>query len=222
MGKSSKAPEYASTTNNTNLYGSSTTNKNGTTFSPTNFQSNLVNNVEQQLPNTLNEYINPTYNSDLYKAQQEQRNINNSQNYDANVLGDIANRGLMRSSGLQAQTNIFADNIANQEAQAMADYKAQQANNLSQLMGLYEIPYNMMIGNNNTSQNLSNAVSNNNLLKYNAGSNGMLYNMLSESAAGAGTGAQYGGGWGALIGGVAGATNGAMRDNSNYMRYNNG
>ena len=222
MGKSSKAPDYATTTNNTNLYGSSTSTKQGTTFTPTNFQTNLVNNIEQQLPNSLNEYLNPTYSSDLYKAQQEQRNINNSQNYDANVLGDVANRGLMRSSGLQAQTSAFADNIAAQEAQAMSDYKAQQANNLSQLMGLYEIPYNMMLGNNNASQNLSNAVSNNNLLKYNAGSNGMLYNMLSESAVGAGTGAKYGGGWGALIGGVAGATNGAMRDNSNYMRYNNG
>lgn len=217
MGKSSKAPEYATTTNNTGLYGSSTTSKNGTTFKPTGFQSNLVNSVEQQFPNVIKEYLNPSYSSPLYQAQQEQRNYNNAQSYDANVLGSLANRGLMRSSGLQAQTNAFAENLARQEAQAMSDYKTQQANNLSQLMGLYEIPYNMMLGSNNASQNLSNAVSNNNLLRYNAGSNGLLYNMLSESAVGAGTGAQFGGGWGALIGGVAGAANGAMRDNSNYM-----
>lgn len=217
MGKSSKAPEYATTTNNTGLYGTSTTSKNGTTFNPTQFQSNLVNSVEQQFPNVMNEYLNPSYNSPLYKAQQAQRNYNNAQSYDTNVLGSLANRGLIRSSGLQAQTNAFADTLAEQEAQAMSDYKAQQANNLSQLMGLYEIPYNMLLGSNNASQSLSNAVSNNNLLRYNAGSNGLLYNMLSESAVGAGTGAQYGGGWGALIGGVAGAANGAMRDNSNYM-----
>lgn len=219
MGKSSKAPDYATTTNDTGLYGSSTTSKNGTTFNPTDFQKNLVNSAQQQFSSTMNEYLNPSYNSALYQAQQAQRNYNNAQNYDANVLGGLANRGLMRSSGLQAQTNRFANDIASQEAEAMANYKAQQANNLSQLMGLYEIPYNMMMGSNNASQNLSNAVSNNNLLQYNAGSNGLLYNMLSESAVGAGTGAQYGGGWGALIGGIAGAANGAMRDNSNYMEY---
>lgn len=219
MGKSNKAPDYATTTNNTGLYGSSTTNKNGTTFNPSSFQKNLVGSVEKQLPNTLNEYINPTYNSPEYLAQQGQRYKNYSQAYDANVLGGVANRGLTRSSALQAATNDFSNQVAQNEAQAMSDYKNSQANDLSLLLGLYETPYNMMLGSNNASQNLSNAVSNNNLLRYNAKSDGLLYNMLSEGAIGAGTGGKYGGGWGALIGGAAGATNGAMRDNSKKMEY---
>lgn len=219
MGKSNKAPDYATTTNNTGLYGSSTTDKNGTTFNPSGFQSQLVGSVEKQLPNTLNEYINPSYNSPEYQAQQAQRYKNYEQAYDANVLGGMANRGLTRSSGLQAATNQFSNQLADNESQAMADYKSAQANDLSTLLGLYEVPYNMMLGSNNSSQNLSNAVSNNNLLRYNAKSDGVLYNMLTEGAIGAGTGASYGGGWGALIGGAAGATNGALRDNSNKMEY---
>lgn len=217
MGKSNKAPDYASTTTNTGLYGSSTTNQNGTTFNPSAFQSTLINNVQNQLPNTINEYINPTYSSPEYQLQQAQRYKDYSQNYDANVLGNIANRGLMRSSGLQAATNQFSNQIAQNEAQAMQDYTNLQGSDINTLMGLYQVPYGMMNNTNNASQNLSNAVSNYNLMKYNAQGNSMLTNMLKGGAQGAMAGSSAGP-WGALALGIAGAAAGAMQDDSGYLQ----
>ncbi len=185
MGKS-KAPEYATTNVNTGLYGTSTTNKSGTTYKPSGFQSQLVNTVEQNVPGTLNEYLNPSYNSELYQKQKAQREKEQIQAYDTSVLSQLANRGLMRSSGLQAATNSFAETLANQEAQAMADYKTEKANELATLMGLYEVPYNMMMGTNNSSQSLSNSVSNYNMQKYQADklANNGLYGALGQSIGG--------------------------------------
>ncbi len=163
MGKSKGAGEYPTTTLNTGLYGSSTTNKNGTTFNPSSFQQNLVGSVEGYVPNILNEYVNPSYNSEMYLAEKAQRQNQQKQAYDSGVLSQLANRGLMRSSGLQSATNSFADTLANQEVQAMQNYQAQQANKLATLMGLYEVPYNMMHNSTNASKSLSDAVGNYNL-----------------------------------------------------------
>lgn len=212
MGKSNKAPDYASTTTNTGLYGSSTTNRNGTTFNPSAFQSTLINNVQNQLPNTINEYINPTYSSPEYQLQQAQRYNNYAQSYDAGVLGDIANRGLTRSSGLQAATNQFSNQIAQNEAQALQDYRDTQGNDINTLMGLYQVPYGMMTGTNGASQNLSSAVSNYNLMRYNSQGNSMLSNMIKGGLQGAGSAALSSGfnPWATAAGGVIGAAGGAM------------
>ncbi|MFR1672360.1 MAG: hypothetical protein ACLSWI_05380 [Candidatus Gastranaerophilaceae bacterium] len=162
MGKGS-AGEYPTTTMNTGLYGSSTTNKKGTTYNPTDFQKNLVNTSQQGISSTLSEFLNPSYKSETYLADKAQRQKQQQQAFDASVLSPLANRGLMRSSGLQAATNSFADTLANQESQAMANYKTEQANKLATLLGLYEMPYNMMTGTSGLSQGLSNAVGNYNL-----------------------------------------------------------
>ncbi len=212
MGKKSKAPDYATTTTDTNLYGSSTTGKTGTTFNPTNFQTGLVGAVEQNVPAVFNEYLNPSYSSELYQAQKAQRQKEQAQAYDSSVLSQLANRGLMRSSGLQAATNAFADTLADQEAQALNDYQTQQANKLSTLMNLYTVPYNMVQGINNASQNLSNAVSNYNYRQWQANNSGSgaLQGGLSGAVNGAMAGASTGNPWAALGGAVIGGAAGAL------------
>ena len=53
------------------------------------------------------------------------------QAYDTNVLGNLTDRGLMRSSGLQAATNSFNNTMQQGLADLYDSYYNRQQNNLN-------------------------------------------------------------------------------------------
>lgn len=169
MGKS-KAPEYATTTTSTGgLFGSSTSGKSGTSFTGEDWQTNMgglgSNLINQSLQGmATNDYSNDP-NFQVYK---DNFNRQAQQAYDANVLNPLANRGLMRSSGLQAATNSFNNTMADNLADLQDSYYNRQVNNLSNSLNSQNTLYNWITGLNNAAMGNSQAVSNYNMQAYQA------------------------------------------------------
>lgn len=191
MGKSKKAPEYATTSYDTSgLFGSSTSGKSGTKYNAPNWISNTMGTVGNNVNTTLGNMLSNDYANDPnFQAYQNQLNKTMSQNYDTSVLSQLANRGLMRSSGLQAATNNFADTLANNTMNLYDNYYNRQANNLSNLLNTSNTLYNYITGVNTGSQAGSQNVSNYNLQKYQAeqqakAANNAMWASLANSAAG--------------------------------------
>lgn len=186
MGKK-KAPEYAKTSYDTGgLFGSSTTDKSGTTYTPTSWMTNTMNTVGNNVNSTLNNMLSNDFVNDAnFQAYQNQLNKTAAQNYDASVLSPLANRGLMRSSGLQAATNAFADTLANQTTNLYDNYYNRQANNLSNLMNTSNTLYNYLTGINQGSQTNSKNVSDYNMQAYQAqqAANNALWGGLMNAGA---------------------------------------
>lgn len=194
MGKKS-APKYAKTTYDTgNLYGKSTSDENGTTYSAPNWISSTMGTVGNNVNSTLQNMLSNDFSNDAnFKAYQNQLNKTASQNYDTSVLSQLANRGLMRSSGLQSATNAFADTLADKTTDLYDNYYNRQANNLSNLLNTSNTLYNYITGVNSGSQQNSKNVSDYNLSKWQAeqnANNAMWGNLMNAGAslAGAGTG----------------------------------
>lgn len=183
MGKS-KAPEYATASYNTDgLFGSSTTSGKSTNYTAPSWMKNTMGTVGGNVNTTLQNLISGDFANDPnYQAYQNNLNRQMSQSYDANVLGQLANRGLMRSSGLQAATNAFADTLANNQMDLYDNYYNRQANNLSNLLNTSNTLYNYITGINTGSQNLANNVSNYNLQKAQADNNSNLWNSIANTA----------------------------------------
>lgn len=194
MGKKN-APKYAQTTYDTgNLFGKSTSGENGTTYSAPNWISNTMGTVGNNVNSTLQNMLSNDFSNDAnFKAYQNQLNKTASQNYDTSVLSQLANRGLMRSSGLQSATNAFADTLADKTTDLYDNYYNRQANNLSNLLNTSNTLYNYITGVNSGSQQNSKNVSDYNLSKWQAeqNANNALWGSLMNtgaSLAGAGTG----------------------------------
>lgn len=149
MGSSKKSkPKYAETTYDTGgLFGSSTSNKEGTTYSPTNWISSTMGTVTGNLGNTINNMLSNDYANDAnFQVYQNQLNKTAAQNYDASVLSALADRGLMRSSGLQSATNSFANTLADNTTDLYDSYYNRQTNNLSNLLNTSNAIYNYITG----------------------------------------------------------------------------
>lgn len=187
MGKKS-APKFATTTYNTGgLFGSSTTSKKGTTFNPTSWQTQTMSTVGSALPTTLNSLISGDFSNDAnYQAYQNNLNKQMSQAYDTDVLGQLASRGLMRSSGLQSATNSFANTLANNQMNLYDSYYNRQANNLANLLNTSNTLYNYIMGVNQGSLNTSNAVNQHNLQRWQNSNNNSLWSTLANAAGGIG------------------------------------
>ena len=190
MGKSKKAPEYATGSYDTGgLFGSSTTSKNGTTFNPTGWQTSTANTAGQGISSSLsNMLLNDYANDPNFKTYQNQLNKSMAQSYDTSVLGQLANRGLMRSSGLQSATNAFNDTLANKVTDLYDNYYNRQANNLTNSINAANAIYNYITGINTGSQNNANNVSNYNLNRVAANNaatanNNALYGQLGSTIA---------------------------------------
>lgn len=190
MGKSSSAPKYATTTNNTGLWGSSTTGEKGTTYNPTEWMTNTMGTVGNNLNSTLGSMLSNDFSQDAnFKAYQNQLNKTMGQNYDATVLNPLANRGLMRSSGLQAATNSFANTLADNTMDLYDNYYNRQQNNLSNLLNTSNAFYDYMTGATTGSRQDTNSVNDYNKWKYqmdmaNKQANKALYGQLASAAAG--------------------------------------
>lgn len=180
MGKKKKVA-YASTTFNSGDWGSSTNNSKGTTYSPDGWMSTTMGTVQSNLNPTLQSLLSKDYTKDKnFQAYQNNFNRQAQQVYDASVLGQLANRGLMRSSGLQAATNAFNDTLANNEMNLYDQYYNRQVNNLGQLLNTSNQLYNYMAGITGKNQVDTNNVNNFNLA--NTTNNSGLFNTLAGAA----------------------------------------
>lgn len=213
MGKSKKAPGYATTSYDTGgLFGKSTTSSKGTTYNPTDYITNAGNTAWGGLNTTLSSLGSNDYSNDPnFQAYQNNLNKQMAQNYDTSVLSNLANRGLMRSSGLQAATNAFADTLADNTMNLYDSYYNRLTNNLSNYRNTLNNLYNYITGVNAGSQQNSQNVSNYNMQAYQAQqqANSNLFGQLAN-AAGTIAGAAAGGPIGAAIGSkLAGTAAGA-------------
>lgn len=169
MGKSkSSAPEYTTTTYNTGgLFGSATSGPNGTTYKAPTWISDTMGTVSSNIKPTLNNMLSNDFANDPnFQAYQNQLNKTMTQNYDTSVLSQLANRGLMRSSGLQAATNAFADTLADNTVDLYDSYYQRQSNNLANLLNTSNTLYDYINGVSANSRQDANAINNYNLAKY--------------------------------------------------------
>lgn len=173
MGKSSKAPKYATTTFDTGgLFGSSTNSKSGTTYTANEPLKTAGNSAWGGLNQTLSSMLSNDYTNDPnYRVYQNDLYRQMTDNFDNNVLSQLANRGLMRSSGLQAATNAFNDTLANQTANLYDSYYNRLGNNLNSYQNTLNSLYNYITGINSGALNTSNAVNKHNMDAYTANQN---------------------------------------------------
>lgn len=191
MGKS-KAPEYATTKYDTGgLFGSSTSGKKGTTYTPESWMTNLSNSTTTGLNNAVNNLLSNDYSNDAnFQAYQDNLNRQAQQNYDASVLSPLANRGLMRSTGLQAATNSFNNSLIDNTTDLMDNYYNRNTNTLNSLLNTQNALYGYLTGTNTGSQTGSQNVSNYNMEGYKADQalKGAMYQAAGQAIAGLGGG----------------------------------
>ncbi len=207
------------------LYGTATTNKNGTTYNPSNFEKQLVGMTTQYIPQYLQQLVNPTYDSEVFKAQTTQRNRLANQSFENNLINPLSQRGLTRGSSVNQMSNQFANKLADLEVDAMANEDSRNAGILNNLFSYYQVPYEMMMGMSDFS----------NKQYQSAVQNAMMQNKINNDALGgwaqslgnmsvSGTGKNNnssGMGWGGLVGtglgyalgGPAGASVGSVFGN---------
>jgi hypothetical protein len=213
--KKNKIPEYAKTNFDSGLWGSSTSDKNGITYNAPSWAQETMGTVQQNYNPILQSMINNDFTTDPnFQAYQNRFNQQMTDTYNNSVLNNIANRGLMRSSGLQAANNSFANTLADKQLDLYDNYYNRLNNNLSALQGTSNTLYNYMTGITNANQNAANAVNNYQLQKNaaNASSGNPLMGGLSGAMSGAATGGSVAGPWGALGGAVIGGLGGAFTE----------
>ena len=181
MGKSSKAPEYKTTTYDTGgLFGSSTNSSSGTTYKPADWMTNTMGTVTNNINPTLSSMFSNDFSNDAnFKGYQDQLNKTMEQNYDTSVLSNLANRGLMRSSGLQAATNSFNDTLTDNTMALYDNYYNRLSNNLANALNTSNTLFDYMTGVNSGALNNANAVNNYNLAKYKIDNSGSGSNIGS-------------------------------------------
>ena len=154
-GNKTKSQTY----NTGGLYGNSTTNKNGTFYNPSSFETQLVNQTTSAIPSYLQQLVSPTYDSQSYKNRQQQLANAATQSLENNIVSPLSERGLTRGSSI----NQMANKLTDAELDLMNSEDSRVANVLSQLMNYYQVPYNMMSSANQASNNLyQNALANSN------------------------------------------------------------
>ena len=138
----------------TGLYGLATTDKNGTRYNPSAFERNLINMTNRYIPEYLSQMVNPTYDSEIFKAQTAQRNRLANQSFENNLINPLASRGLTRGSSVNQMSGQFANKLADLETDAMANEDNRMASILNNLFSYYQTPYNMLSGLNNQSNSM--------------------------------------------------------------------
>ena len=165
MGKSS-APEYPTTKVNTGLFGSSTTNKSGSTFTPTDFQKNLIGVTEQNAIPSLQNYLNPDYESEDYRRGDEYYTNKMNTQLQNNYLNPALSRNLLRGSTASDIMRGFANDLAASEYERQNNYRDQQLQNYMAAMLPYTTIYDISKGTQGLSSSLANSLASYNLNKY--------------------------------------------------------
>ena len=222
---SSNVKAKPQTFSSSGLYGTATTNKNGTTYNPSNFEKQLVGMTTQYIPQYLQQLVNPTYDSEVFKAQTTQRNKLANQSFENNLINPLSQRGLTRGSSVNQMSNQFANKLADLETDAMANEDTRNANMLNNLFNYYQVPYGIMMGMSDFSNNqyqsaVQNALKqnelNNKALKTWATSLGNMSGFgagQGDNSSGMGWGGLVGTGLGYALGGPAGASVGSIFGN---------
>jgi hypothetical protein len=183
MGKS-KAPEYQKTTTSTGgLFGQATNSKTGSNFKAEDWQTNMGGLGSNLINQSLTGLSSNDYSQDPnFQVYQDNFNRGMQQAYDTNVLGNLTDRGLMRSSGLQAATNSFNNTMQQGLADLYDSYYNRQQNNLNSALNAQNNLYSWITGLNQDASKNSQAVSNYNLQAYQAeqaAKNAMLGNIMN-------------------------------------------
>ena len=169
MGKS-KAPKYATTTTSTGgLFGEATNSAKGSTFKGEDWQTEMGGLGSNLINQSLTGLSSNDYSQDPnFQVYQDNFNRGMQQAYDTNVLGNLTDRGLMRSSGLQAATNSFNNTMQQGLADLYDSYYNRQQNNLNSALNAQNNLYSWITGLNQDAAKNSQAVSNYNLQAYQA------------------------------------------------------
>ena len=114
----------------------------------------MINMTGKYIPQYMEQLVNPTYNSNIFKAQTAQRNRLANQSFENNLINPLASRGLTRGSSINQMSGQFAGKLADLETDAMANENTRNANMLNNLFGYYQVPYSNMMGIGNLSGNL--------------------------------------------------------------------
>lgn len=213
----------------TNLYGSATTNNGGTTYNPSAFESSLINMTSSYIPQYLEQLANPSYDSEVFRAQTQQRNRLANQSFENNVINPLSERGLTRGSSINQMSNQFANKLADLEVDAMAEEDERNATMLNNLFNYYQVPYEMMLGISELSNRqyqqavqdamVQNTINNDSLsgladtLSSIGKVNANLQNKSGSSSSGYNLGSLLGGLAGMYFGGPAGAQVGSIAGN---------
>lgn len=178
MGKSKKAPGYATATYDTGgLFGSSTASKKGVTSNPTDMMTSTGNTAWSGVQDSLQGINSNDYSQDPnFQVYQDNFNRGMQQAYDTNVLANLNDRGLMRSSGLQSATNSFNNTMQQGLSDLYDSYYNRQSSNLSNNMNVLSQLYNFITGVNTGAQNQANSVSNYNLQQTQLNNQANAYN----------------------------------------------
>lgn len=209
MGSKKKAPEYNTTTVNTKLFGKTTTDKNGSVFTPKKFQKNLVKISQGGITNALTEYLNPNYESDEFKQADAYYTNKLNNTLQNNYLNNALNNNLLRGSTAADIMRGFGQNLANTEYERERQYRDDQLGKLQAALLGYNTIYDIAKGTTGLSNALANSISNYNLQKTqidNANSGSGLGGILGGigSIAGTAFGGPAGGALGGATGNVAG------------------
>lgn len=187
MGKADKAPGYATASYGTGgLFGSSTASKKGVDFKPTDTMTTTGNTAWAGVENSLQGINSNDYSQDPnFQVYQDNFNRGMQQAYDTNVLGNLTDRGLMRSSGLQAATNSFNNTMQQGLADLYDSYYNRQQNNLNSALNAQNNLYSWITGLNQDAAKNSQNVSNYNMQAWQAeqASKQAMFNQLMNVAA---------------------------------------
>ncbi len=169
MGKS-KAPKYATTTTNTGgLFGEATNSKKGSSFKAEDWQTDMGDLGSNLINQSLTGLSSNDYSQDPnFQVYQDNFNRGMQQAYDTNVLAPLNDRGLMRSSALQAATNSFNNTMQQGLADLYDSYYNRQQNNLNSALNAQNNLYSWITGLNQDAAKNSAAVSDYNMKAYQA------------------------------------------------------
>lgn len=189
--KKSSVPGYATATYNTgDLFGSATASKSGVSFKPTEAMSNVGQSAWSGLQNNLNSLNSGDFSNDPnYQVYANRLKDQMTQNYDTSVLSNLANRGLMRSSGLQSATNSFANRLNDATTNLYDSYYNRLSNNLANNQNALSQLFNYLTGIGTGAQNQANNVSNYQMQQAQLqaqqnNANNALYGQLAQTGAG--------------------------------------
>ncbi len=175
-GSKSKAPEQPTTTTNMGQFGSTTTSKTGSTWNPTAFQTQFVNNSQDLISNAQNALVNPS----LSEARINDLNRTTNQDFQNNLLNPALSKGLLRGSTAQDIYSVGQQNYANAYQDALDAETQRQYQALSNALGNYTTMYDIASGVTGLSNALNQANSNYALSAAQMKSPGFWGSMLSS------------------------------------------
>ena len=183
----SKKKSYPTTTVDTGLFGKSTTNGKSSTFTPTGFQQNLIGVTEQNAIPSLQNYLNPDYESEDYKRGDEYYQGKMYGQLQNNYLNPALSKNLLRGSTANDIMRGFANDLATTEYERQNQYRDQQLQNYMAAMLPYTTIYDMSKGTQGLSSALANSIANYQLSQQNSSGLGSLLGGIGNMMGGAGS-----------------------------------